>query len=195
MPEKEKPQPEAPGPDRDDKIPADAEITGIYPADKWQGRPIPWKILYEDDTTCWENDSYEGPLVFTWAVSKKNAGKESARSKKPRKGREKMASKEGPPKVRQPAQTTPALERGREAATVDQEGVVTAYNRQLILPCPVEGEKCEIEEATYVWRKPTREETCPYYLSRDVKGVEVMDENGDNIFVSSDGSMIRLKKG
>ena len=83
----------------------------------------------------------------------------------------------------------------QETATVNREGIVTAYNRQLILPCQVDRETCKIGEETYIWQKPSREDTCPYYLSRDVQGIEVTDENGEDVFVSSDGSMIRLKRG
>ena len=45
-----------------------------------------------------------------------------------------------------------------------------------------------------MWDLPTEQESCPFFLARDVEGVELPDENGEPVFVSTDGSMLRLNR-
>ena len=67
-------------------IPEEAELTGIYLADEWEGKEPPRRILYEDETTCWEDDHYGGPLVFTYAVPNQANGVESPRRQRGSRG-------------------------------------------------------------------------------------------------------------
>ncbi len=86
-----------------------------------------------------------------------------------------------------------SIELVHETGLLDRSGKITTYETQTILPCSIEKEQCTITAGTYIWSKPEREDTCPYYLSRDVTGVEFRDELGTMTFLSSDGSMVRLR--
>ena len=82
-------------------------------------------------------------------------------------------------------------------ATVDVAGQVTVEDDTPVrLPCLIDEEGCALEgdRATYVWDLPTEQESCPFFLARDVEGVELPDENGEPVFVSTDGSMLRLNR-
>ena len=84
----------------------------------------------------------------------------------------------------------------KEMATVDASGQVVALTDNMQLPCPVGDEGCFTERSgTYIWTKPTKEESCPFYLNRDVEGVEVTDLDKRPVFISNDGSMVRLRRG
>ena len=82
-----------------------------------------------------------------------------------------------------------------EVATIDTSGTVTVGDG-VRLPCLVEAKECKIDGGrTYYWKPPTEKEKCPFYRNRIIKGVEVPDLDGKTVFMSTDGSMIRLKKG
>ena len=84
----------------------------------------------------------------------------------------------------------------RTWATADPSGVVTVQEDQLQLPCPLREEGCITNRGlVFSWDKPTEKERCPFFLARDVDGVEVPDEDGKPVFISTDGSMLRLNKG
>jgi hypothetical protein len=80
---------------------------------------------------------------------------------------------------------------------IDEAGRVTIEEDQVHLPCPVSELGCAMsnQEKTYTWKKPTAQESCPYYKTRMVKGIDVLDKEGHTLFMSQDESMIRLLKG
>ena len=81
-------------------------------------------------------------------------------------------------------------------ATTDPTGIVTIEDDRVQLPCPLDHKGCITDRATtYVWDPPTEKDRCPFFLTRDVEGVEVPDEEGKPVFVSTDGSMLRLDRG
>ena len=83
-----------------------------------------------------------------------------------------------------------------EAAYLNTDGSILIHQSQLILPCTVDKEGCFVQDkGTYFWDRPSSEDTCPYYLTRDVEGVEIEGPDGERIFVAKDGAMIRLEKG
>ena len=82
-------------------------------------------------------------------------------------------------------------------ATIDDDGSVVIHRTQLRLPCNGFKEKgCSVKDyGTFIWTPPTEKESCPYYKSREVKGWQTIEDNGDKLFISDEDSMVRLKVG
>jgi hypothetical protein len=76
----------------------------------------------------------------------------------------------------------------------DSDSVMAFYN-QVHIPCKQQNEGCVVEDhGTYLWRAPEIRNKCPYFSTRSVSGIETYDRSGNHLFVSQDGSMIRLAK-
>ena len=80
-------------------------------------------------------------------------------------------------------------------ATIDQEGVVVIHQSQLRLPCNGKREKgCVVKgEGTFIWTTPSDEEACPYYKTRETHGWVMDDDKGEQVYVSNEESMIRVR--
>lgn len=69
-------------------------------------------------------------------------------------------------------------------------GKTVAQSDGLGLPCDIHKDVCITGEATVMWTADW--EFCPLAHSKDVKGVVVTDTAGDKVFMSTDGSLVRL---
>lgn len=74
------------------------------------------------------------------------------------------------------------------------EQVLMAEVAEKLLHCPFSRGYCMMAEETFVWK--TQMGDCPRYkVTRDkVQGIWVLSEDKTEVFVSTDGSLIRLKK-
>jgi len=68
----------------------------------------------------------------------------------------------------------------------------TAYIDNIRFTCPSSQGACDTDTATYIWDPPV--DTCPLGVTRISKGKEVTNVNGDTVFISTDGSLVRLIK-
>ena len=70
-------------------------------------------------------------------------------------------------------------------------GKLAAVTGDEILSCGVYAEQCETPRATYLW-KPAEEEFCPLAFSKIVSGALTTAEDDRQVFMSNDGSLVRL---
>ena len=70
-------------------------------------------------------------------------------------------------------------------------GKLAAVTGEEVLPCGIFTEKCETPAATYLW-KPADPEFCPLAFSKIVKGRLTTAEDDTQVFMSTDGSLVRL---
>ena len=70
------------------------------------------------------------------------------------------------------------------------EGQLTALSDGTKLRCIAAHRGCRTAEATYFWDYP--EDRCQLGVSKHVEGVEATDEGGQTVFMSTDGSLVRL---
>jgi hypothetical protein len=71
------------------------------------------------------------------------------------------------------------------------------HRSQSILPCLAGREACALSTGTWLWKRPSEKDSCPYYLARKVVGIQVEGMENDRrveTFLSTDGSMVRLMK-
>ena len=73
---------------------------------------------------------------------------------------------------------------------LEEQGQVTAYKDNVHLECPMSLAGCETATATYIWTPLT--DTCPLAYTRFISGIEVEDERGQAVFMSTDGSLVRV---
>ena len=71
-----------------------------------------------------------------------------------------------------------------------KDGTVTLASNREILPCGASMRYCYTETATYYWGLPPRR--CELAYTREVKGVLATDAQGDQVFMSTDGSLVRF---
>lgn len=69
---------------------------------------------------------------------------------------------------------------------------VIAHVADKRLPCDVKDTGCATPEATYIWSAPL--DPCELAYVRMIAGLEVANEEGDAVFMSTDGSLVRLLK-
>ena len=86
------------------------------------------------------------------------------------------------------------IEMTEEEATVDETGEVMVYATQTILPCKSGDGQCIAPSGTYLWEAARPETNCHLYRTREVDGIEVTGDGDSTTFISTDGSMVRLKK-
>ena len=65
-----------------------------------------------------------------------------------------------------------------------------AHVEDVRLPCPASANQCEMPTRTYLWVAPDLE--CNLAVARAVQGTEAQGEKGERVFVSTDGSLVRL---
>lgn len=70
------------------------------------------------------------------------------------------------------------------------EGIVSALSDAKRLKCPSVRATCSTAEATYTWQLP--QDRCTLAVSKHVRGMLVTDELGDQVFMSTDDSLVRL---
>ncbi len=84
----------------------------------------------------------------------------------------------------------------QEWAVVDKEGRVLVEMEKLNLPpqeCPARKGECHVKNlGTYYWQPPPEVPSCPFYHIRDTVGNELTSPDGDRVYVTTDGSMLRL---
>ena len=84
-----------------------------------------------------------------------------------------------------------------EDATADEHGKVIISRTSTILPCLAHEEKCVDTSRTYIWSQDAS--VCQLFQTRVVTGIRVSTDDADtnrpavSMFLSTDGSMIRLK--
>ena len=71
-----------------------------------------------------------------------------------------------------------------------EDGQVTALTDGTRIPCGPSAGACQTAEATYLWKVP--KETCEMAVSKVVTGVVATDEEGEQVFMSTDNSLVRL---
>lgn len=82
--------------------------------------------------------------------------------------------------------------------TIDNEGGVMVYMTQTRLPtpeCHAKHLSCIVRSGTYNWHPLSRSESCMLYAVRNSTGSVVTASSGQNVFMSTDQSMIRLLVG
>ena len=77
-----------------------------------------------------------------------------------------------------------------EEVTLLKDGTYLRDDDGNILHCSPFSEDCQTSSATYVW--PSTADYCPLGISKTVTGLVVTDESGSEVFMSSDGNMVRL---
>jgi hypothetical protein len=76
-----------------------------------------------------------------------------------------------------------------EKFKISEEDVI-AHVEDKKLPCKPHTNGCQTPLATYIWPAPN--ETCKMALVRLVQGLEVTNDQGEAVFMSTDGSLVRL---
>ena len=84
------------------------------------------------------------------------------------------------------------IELYEQAAKVDENKAITVLRPDIRLPCLVTAGECQTNIATYLWSTDNQDKWCPYYFIRNVTGIVITDEVGIDVFISNDGSMVRL---
>ena len=77
---------------------------------------------------------------------------------------------------------------------VTEAGTVTDTSNELQLPCQETARHCVTDEGTYVWDRPNPAQECPLFKTRTSSGLLVTDNRQNQVFMSNDGTMIRLRK-
>ena len=73
----------------------------------------------------------------------------------------------------------------------DEEGQVRAQGANVRLPCPLSAQGCQTALISFAWR--SEDDHCPLAVARKlVRGQEVTADSGEQVFLSTDGSLIRL---
>ena len=72
----------------------------------------------------------------------------------------------------------------------EEDGQVQALSDGTLLQCPATRGNCETAEATYLWDVPR--EVCTMGVSKTVTGVVATDQEGEQVFMSTDNSLVRL---
>ena len=86
--------------------------------------------------------------------------------------------------------------RHEELVVQDRDRTVMVHRTQTILPCRAGTGGCTIPAVgTIAWDAHALDSYCPFYKLRIVQGIDVTDKQGDILFLSQDGSMVRLEKG
>ena len=78
---------------------------------------------------------------------------------------------------------------------IDDAGTVLVFQNQVTLPnpeCHVAALSCAANTGTYVWRPATVDQSCALYSTRNTTGITVVTATNDHVYMSNDGSMIRL---
>jgi len=78
------------------------------------------------------------------------------------------------------------------AMKTTEEGVITDVSHEVQLPCGKNKNGCITDEGTYFWDSPNDDQQCPVYRTRLSKGLLVTNDRGHRVFMSNDGTMIRL---
>ena len=83
-----------------------------------------------------------------------------------------------------------------EEAQIDENGRITVASAglQVSLPCTVGERECQTTRGTYYWQDLSSTEQCRYYRVRESKGILVATDTKKQVFISQDGSLIRLEK-
>ena len=76
---------------------------------------------------------------------------------------------------------------------VSKKGQIKSTTQGLNLPCQSHEGACQTSSATYIWN--VNESTCPMAYTRTSSGITVQDREGREVFMSTDGSLIRLVLG
>ena len=78
----------------------------------------------------------------------------------------------------------------REESYLLNKQETIAHVENVRLPCPASANQCEMPTRTYLWVAPDLE--CKLAVARAVHGTEAQGEKGEKVFVSTDGSLVRL---
>ena len=76
-------------------------------------------------------------------------------------------------------------------AHIDQDRNVR-LDTGIQLRCPSSMRRCLGSSGTYIWDLPSPDQSCPLYQTRVTSGTVSMNNKGQKIFISNDGTMIRL---
>ena len=88
-----------------------------------------------------------------------------------------------------------AVELKQETGLMDEDGGVTVYESQKVLPLMNNQQQYFVSQTdTYFWELPAGDDVCPLFYSRTTKGVDILKQSGEIDFQSRDTSMLRLKK-
>lgn len=79
----------------------------------------------------------------------------------------------------------------RQSFQSDQ-GKIKAMQDRKNLPCSFNAGKCATPLGTYLWKAP--KETCHLALTQEATGIEAKNDKGQVVFMSLDGSLVRLVK-
>ena len=67
---------------------------------------------------------------------------------------------------------------------------VMAHVEDVRLPCPASAHGCQLPLRTYLWESPNLD--CDLAVARVAHGTEAESEKGEKVFISTDGSLVRL---
>lgn len=82
-----------------------------------------------------------------------------------------------------------------EELWVSDENLVTVRSYNLRTTCTPEDLHCSTSRGTVYWKHMTPQQHCSFHIARRTSGITVEDGHGRRVFLSNDGSMVRLTLG
>lgn len=80
----------------------------------------------------------------------------------------------------------------KEEFVIDDATQVTAYISQVKLPCHAKEGGCRTPTVTYLWDTP--KDDCSLAVARTFKGMELKNDEGSTVVMSTDGTLVRFVK-
>jgi hypothetical protein len=75
---------------------------------------------------------------------------------------------------------------------INPDVTLITHQEEILLACQASEKSCTTGRVTYLWDSPTEQKKCLYFKSRHTKGKVVTTEAGDIMYMSTEGSMVRL---